>query len=295
MTKMIKKISIEKFIEGFRNRYSPKSVMFEITHRCNFQCLHCYIPASNRQFNHNEKDTEYIFSLIDQIAEAGCLGLIFSGGEPLIREDFSEIYRYSYYKGFIPVVFTNGSLITSRLLKVFQKYPPFLLRISLYGATSDTYIKVTKTKSCFDQIKENLELLLRRGIHVGLRILITKINVDELPKMVKLAQSLNLPYEVRFDIGPNRINKNNCNLNTKFSQINKIEKRSNLYHRIDYRRNYCSFPIDCPIIDFEGNIYFCPFRPKTNYNLKKDSFIDIYKKISLRLRKIFDNCPFKRR
>ena len=98
----------------------------EITARCNNDCRHCYIclPAGDCE----EKDNELSFSEISRIAnEAVTLGAVWvllTGGEPLLREDFVDIYMMLKRKGLLISVFTNASLIRREHIDLFLKYPP---------------------------------------------------------------------------------------------------------------------------------------------------------------------------
>ena len=77
---------------------------FELTHRCNLRCQHCYIVRNNKKAELTYKE---ICRVIDEVRKEGCLWLCLTGGEPLLREDFLDIYSYAYKKGFIITIFTN--------------------------------------------------------------------------------------------------------------------------------------------------------------------------------------------
>jgi MoaA/NifB/PqqE/SkfB family radical SAM enzyme len=78
----------------------PVSGSFELTFRCNLRCAHCYcnLPLNDQDTIEKELATEEVFNILDQIAEAGCLWLLITGGEPLLRKDFLEIYTYAKKK-----------------------------------------------------------------------------------------------------------------------------------------------------------------------------------------------------
>ena len=78
-------------------------------------------------------NTARVLSVIDEITEAGCLSLLITGGEPLLRHDFSEIYRHAKKSGLLVTVFTNGTLITPAVIELFADLPPQIVEISLYG------------------------------------------------------------------------------------------------------------------------------------------------------------------
>ncbi len=80
----------------------------EPTLRCNLKCVHCYAA-----YDHKKKEMTYkeICYILDEITEAGCLWLLITGGEPLLRDDFLNIYSYVKKKGLLITLFTNGNLI----------------------------------------------------------------------------------------------------------------------------------------------------------------------------------------
>ena len=113
----------------------------EITARCNNDCRHCYInlPAGDMEARLKELTLEEIGSIADQAVALGALWVLISGGEPLLRDDFEEIYMLLKRKGLLVSVFTNATLIRERHIALFQKYPPRDIEVTVYGATERTY------------------------------------------------------------------------------------------------------------------------------------------------------------
>jgi radical SAM protein with 4Fe4S-binding SPASM domain len=148
--------------------------------------------------------------LIDEIAEAGCLSLLLTGGEVLVRPDFPEVYLHALFRGLQVTVFTNGTLVTDRLVDLFDEYRPTAVEITLYGMTRDTYEKVTRVPGSFDRCLEGIRKLVARGIPLKLKAMALTWNVDEVPLMRAFAQELGLPFahdsllNGRVDCGSNR-------------------------------------------------------------------------------------------
>jgi MoaA/NifB/PqqE/SkfB family radical SAM enzyme len=97
-------------------RRLPITGSVELTDRCNLQCAHCYInlSAADCESRSRELTLGEWRNLLDQIADEGCLWLLLTGGEPLIRPDFLEIYDHAKQRGLLLTVFTNGTLLTPR-------------------------------------------------------------------------------------------------------------------------------------------------------------------------------------
>jgi MoaA/NifB/PqqE/SkfB family radical SAM enzyme len=174
----------------------PFSGSLALTHRCNLCCVHCYAREEPRQpgATRPELDTGQWKKIISEIKEAGCLNLLLSGGEPLLREDFTEIYAFARENGFLVTVFTNGTLVTDRILELFHELPPRLVDISLYGASARIYERITGVPGSFQRAIDGLEALLGQGVHVALKSVLMTLNADEFGEIEKLARR----YGVKF-------------------------------------------------------------------------------------------------
>lgn len=177
----------------------PINGSFELTFRCNMRCAHCYcnLPANDKDASDKELSTIEVFNILDQIAEAGCLWLLITGGEPLLRPDFFEVYSYAKKKGFIITLFTNGTLITPETADYLVQWPPFKVEITLYGVTEETHEKVTRIPGSFRRCKRGIDLLLKQKIPLGLKTMAMTLNKDELWQIKEYAEGLGLKF--RFD------------------------------------------------------------------------------------------------
>lgn len=174
----------------------PFSGSLALTHRCNLRCIHCYIAAGKGQAGDRAAELSggQWRKIIREIREAGCLHLLLTGGEPLLRADFPEIYSFAKESGFLVTVFTNGTLIDGATLELFRRLPPRLVDISLYGATAATYERVTGVPGAFQRAISAIEALLGQGTRVGLKSVLLNANVDEFTEIEELARR----YGVKF-------------------------------------------------------------------------------------------------
>lgn len=119
----------------------PLSGSFELTARCNFDCRMCYIHrrSRDREALMGEKNADWWVTLAKQAKEHGTLLLLLTGGEPLLRRDFDEIYTACKSLGLLTSVNTNGVLLDEDKLRLLREYPPQRVNISLYGASPETY------------------------------------------------------------------------------------------------------------------------------------------------------------
>ncbi len=195
---------------GTSKKRIPLDAGIDLTYRCNNKCVHCYcnLPVYHKKAMQEELTTDETRKLLDDLASMGSLWLLISGGEPLLREDFDEIYLYAKKKGFLITLFTNGTLINDKTIELLSKYPPFTVEISLYGATRDTYEKVTCVQGSYDRCVEGIRKIVEAGIKLKLKTMALTINQHEIEAMDGMARELGC--EFRFDPALNkRIDDNN--------------------------------------------------------------------------------------
>jgi uncharacterized radical SAM superfamily Fe-S cluster-containing enzyme len=89
----------------------PLSGSLAMTHRCHLRCVHCYLGQERFAPAGGELETGFWLSIVDQLADAGCLNLLVTGGEPLLRPDLPEVYTRAIRRGILLSLFTNGILI----------------------------------------------------------------------------------------------------------------------------------------------------------------------------------------
>jgi radical SAM protein with 4Fe4S-binding SPASM domain len=181
----------EKALEGG----VPISGSMEITSACNLRCVHCYIPSggpSGRELTLSE-----ITGIVDQLADEGCLWLLLTGGEPLSRKDFPDIYGHVKRRGILPMLFTNATLVTDGTAGLLESEPPYDVEVSVYGSTEETYERVTGVPGSFGRCMDGIGMLLDRGVRVSLKTMAMTLNAHEVGEMKAMALGLGLRF--RFD------------------------------------------------------------------------------------------------
>lgn len=177
----------------------PIAGSLEITHRCNLRCVHCYVnlPATEPEARGTELNREEIGRILDGAADAGTVWLLLTGGEPLLRPDFEDIYLSAKQRGFLVTLFTNGTLITDRIADMLAEWRPFSVEVTLYGRTREVYERMTGVDGSHERCMRGIDALLRRGLPLKLKTTLTTVNCGELRKMQALARELDV--EFRFD------------------------------------------------------------------------------------------------
>ncbi len=182
------------------DRRVPLDFCLEVTARCNNDCRHCYInlPAGDAEARRQELSLAEIGDVADQAVALGTLWCLVSGGEPLLRADFSELYVMLRRKGLLVSVFTNACLVTEEHVALFKKHPPRDVEVTVYGATEETYERVTRHPGSFAAFRRGLDLLLDNGIKVRLKAMALCSNVHELPAIAAFCREHTTDY-FRFD------------------------------------------------------------------------------------------------
>jgi len=198
----IPKISYGEFGKRLREKIAGKRVpisgSLELTFRCNLRCVHCYLGDARFGISGKE-ELSYgeICDLLDQIVDEGCLWLLLTGGEPLFRPDFLDIYTYAKRKGLLVTLFTNGTLITPQIADYLREWRPFRIEITLYGRTKETYERVTGVPGSYERCIRGIELLLERGLPLRLKTMAMTLNKHEIWAMKEYAEELGVGF--RFD------------------------------------------------------------------------------------------------
>ena len=166
-------------------------VVWNVTRRCNLKCVHCYAHATEGATS-DELSTEEGKALIDDLAQFGVPVLLFSGGEPLVRQDLPELAGYAVNKGMRAVISTNGTLITKAMAKTLKEIGLSYVGISLDGmeVINDRFRGVP---GAFQKAMAGIENCKEVGIKVGLRFTINKANADEIPRIFDLIEEKDIP------------------------------------------------------------------------------------------------------
>jgi radical SAM protein with 4Fe4S-binding SPASM domain len=296
----IPEIDIAEWGEGLNSRLEgkryPYSATFEITDRCNLDCVHCYInrPAGSKSARSNELSTDAVKYILDQIAEAGCLFLTLTGGDPLLRSDFPEIYHHARRLGMVVSIFTNGTLITPEIADLLAAYTPRVVDITLYGATAQTYELVTRMPGSFARVQRGIQLLRERQVPFSLKTMVLTVNQHEFDDMKAFAEGLGVKFRydgllwprldgnpaplefqipledlIAFEFRNQEIQKEWLRLSQRFEgQVTRREREFS-----------CGIGRRCFHIDSQGMLGGCMSVRRPAYDLKKMPFLEGWKQL----------------
>lgn len=177
----------------------PIGASLEVTGTCNVSCLHCYMPKADK---HSELKTEEIKRMLDEFAEAGVLWLLITGGEPLLRKDFEEIYIYAKKKGFLITLFTSGTLINEHIADFLADWPPFAVEVTVHSMNPVIFEHITRARGSYDKCMNGIRMLSDRGISLRLKTVLMKPNVGETDGVRAFAEKIGAKYRIDPHIQP---------------------------------------------------------------------------------------------
>lgn len=198
----MKKTSTEPYLSTYLHTKGkklgiPVAGNFELTARCNFNCPMCYVhmtPEQLKASGREELTAQQWLDIAGAAKEKGMLFALLTGGEPMVRKDFFEIYDGMREMGLLISVNSNGSMLQGEILERFLKTPPFRFNISLYGGSNETYRKMCGIPA-YDRVKESIRILRQNGVEVSLNLSITPFNKEDLPQIY--ADAVELDVNVR--------------------------------------------------------------------------------------------------
>jgi len=162
------------------------SLAIELTARCNNDCRHCCVnlPAGDGEARARELAPDEIERIARDAVGMGAISCLIAGGEPLLREDFGEVYLRLKRLGLFVSVTTNACLVSPKHIELLRRYPPRTVDVRVFGTTPEVYERVTRRSGSFRDFEQGLSLLLESGLKVSLTAVATRRNVHELPALV---------------------------------------------------------------------------------------------------------------
>lgn len=197
----------------------PIAGTFELTARCNFNCPMCYVHMTDEQVKQAGKEltADQWLSIAQQAKQEGMLLALLTGGEPMVRKDFFEIYKGMKEMGLMISINSNGSMLRGKILEQFLEDPPFRFNISLYGGSNDTYRHMCGLP-VYDQVKENIRALRQAGIEVSLNLSLTPYNCRDIDRIFADAQELDVNVKASsYMYPPVRINGEQYGCGNRFT------------------------------------------------------------------------------
>lgn len=298
-----RKLNQISYIKYLNKNPLISNIDIELTERCNNACIHCYInqPQDDKTLAHHEMDTSQVKEVIQQAADLGCLTVRFTGGEPLLREDFAELYLFSRRSGLFVTISTNATLITEDLCKLFREIPPGRpLQVTVYGMHPKSYDSVVARKGAFDEFQKGVRLLHKYKIPFEVNQCLLPQNINEIIEFEEFASELphmrrKPNYVMNYDLRARRDNpqKNQFIKHLRYSPeetLAFVTRNADGFfnHMREFIQNNLSpmsrkvFSCDAGLgsccVDAYGNIQMCTLlrHPDTMYPLNRKDHLTLH-------------------
>jgi radical SAM protein with 4Fe4S-binding SPASM domain len=280
--------------------YKPYIVSWNMTKKCNLLCPHCYIDSTARlEQNNSELSTEEARLVIDELSYINDrLMLVLSGGEPLLRDDIYEIVEYASSGGFIPVLGSNGMLLTKESIRLLKKAGLRGVGVSIDSVNPDEHDRFRGVDGAWDLSVSGLRYAREAGIETQIDATLTDRNYQEIDRFIEFGVGLGVKaINFFFLICTGRAIKTDISTNNYESALRQVanstfkEKRLMVrarcaphIYRILYDDGYsiapgtrgCLAGRSYMRIDPEGNVTPCPYMYVIAGNIRESSLSEIW-------------------
>ncbi|PRY56016.1 radical SAM protein [Glycomyces artemisiae] len=179
--------------------YGYVRASYELNLGCNYDCEHCYLA----QKRFEGLDWPERARLLSIMRDAGVVFIQLTGGEPMIDRLFTETYERAFALGMMISVSSNGSRLSDpRILAMLKRLRPYRITLSVYGATEESYDKLTKRHGAYRRFIAGLEAGVEAGLPIKLNNIVTSTNDHEVAAMEDLARSFGLPFHTFVNMSP---------------------------------------------------------------------------------------------
>ncbi|NWF97957.1 MAG: radical SAM protein [Nitrospirae bacterium] len=298
--------------------FTPKWIAWEITRRCNLNCIHCRSSSTLEVQSHPDFPTEEAFRIIDDISSYAKPVIVLSGGEPLLRKDVFDIAKYGNEKDLRMCIATNGTLVNDDVCKKMKESSIKMVSLSLDGSNEIVHDNFRNQKGAFAGTINAAKLFKKYGINFLINSSFTKRNQEEIPKVYRLAKELGATAWYMFMIVPT--GRGEEIMNELISKEDYEELLEWHYHMEKQEKDLLVRPTCAPhyyrtvlqkskeegdkferrslkfstggskgciagqliaLIDVDGNVLPCSYFPKPAGNIRKQTFKDIWENSEL--------------
>jgi len=179
---------------------APFLIVWNLTDVCNLQCRHCYQRAGLQK--PDELSTLEKLRVVEELADAGVISIAFSGGEPLMARDFFEVASKVKEEGMYLAVATNGTLITSDVAKKLKSLGTDYVEVSLDFPDAEKHDNFRGVQGAFERTLQGIQNCVAEGIYTCIATTVTRLNLQEVPKIIELAKQLKVRRFIAFNFIP---------------------------------------------------------------------------------------------
>ena len=223
----------------YRRKDIPRPVVvWNCTRQCNLRCIHCYANAGNRK-SLGEMNTAAGKAFIRDLADFGVPVILFSGGEPLLREDLFELASLAKEQEIRVALSTNGTPITKAVAEKISRVEFAEVGISLdgIGVTNDHF---RGQEGAYEAALKGIRNCVALGLRVSLRLTITRFNYQEIPAIFRLIEAEDIDrvcfYHLAYSGRGGSLQREDINHSQTRSVVDMICERTLDLHRRGLRK-----------------------------------------------------------
>ena len=162
-------------------------VVWNITRTCNLKCKHCYTDSDAQKYS-GELSTVEAKAVLDDLAAFNVPAVLFSGGEPMVRDDILELAAYARQTGLHVVFSTNGTLIDPAMAQKCVDLKLAYVGISLDSSIPEVHDEFRGMKGAFERTMRGFRNCVNAGQKVGLRLTLTRHTAQNLGGLFDLIE-----------------------------------------------------------------------------------------------------------
>lgn len=259
------------------------TVCLELTYRCNEKCIHCYIDDPGAG------EGELVFAeykkLLEDIRELGCMGVLLTGGEPLLHKDFFEIAFYAKQIGLMVDIYTNGLYMNDTMMDRLLELWPNSISFSFYGGNAKDHDSITGVPGSFEKSLKTMMMCKCSGLDTFIKTVVMKQNYKGYEELLKLGRRLNIRVMSSLTVMPTHQGKpaeayRLMDLE-KYKEILELEYQYGLHGKNPVegeREDYiCASGLDALSVNPWGDIYACNANPILLGTVRDDDIRTIWK------------------
>ncbi len=274
-----------------REKNVPLNINFELTPFCNFNCVMCYVHLNEDGAKKQGRvlGADEWLEIARQAKEAGTLEISLTGGEPFVHPEFWKIYSELNKMGFLITVLSNGSLIDESAIEKFRAYGmPYRIKLTVYGASNETYRRTCGSADGFTRVSKAIDLLVKEGVPLILTSTIVRENADDLQKIYAFAREKGLPMQHTISVVNSSRNSINSISSSRFAlsdfpeELTLEELERSKFPPLASPFAWCASYRTSLWVTWNGHLQLCAFMnlPFTSWsgNLKRD-YADLHEKL----------------
>lgn len=242
----------QAFADSIRDCVALVNVMFELTYRCQAQCIHCYNPGAARNENERngradieEMTLEDYYRIIDDLCENGLASATITGGDPFMHPYIWQILDYLYKKDIAVSVYTNGLGLVGKEDRLAAYYP-YIVQCSLYSGSPEVHDKITRTKGSWQRTVKVMDRLYELGVPMDVSCPLMQTNLKTYfgvkPYVQKYGSSLAFDVMLTDSIDGDRCVSKHLRLNAE--QLSVVLLDEDVLQHINLANVHDDSPVD---------------------------------------------------